>query len=101
MSLGPGIGPGESIIERMVIDMNEAQVCSLEQVEFGVTDDQALGVRVGVDLRAHLQSAARLGICDQLDDHLMTDQRATAPVQRPFFRFHKSSSEPVLFRCKK
>jgi hypothetical protein len=30
--------------------------------EVGVADDQALGVRVGVDLRAHLQSAVRLGV---------------------------------------
>lgn len=54
----------------------------LDLGEIGVADDQALGVRVGVDLRAHLQSAARLGVGYQLDDHLVTDQWATTPVHR-------------------
>jgi 3-mercaptopyruvate sulfurtransferase SseA len=54
----------------------------LDRGEVGVADDQALGVRVGVDLGAHLQSAARLGVGNQLDDHLVTDQRTTAPVHR-------------------
>ena len=49
----------------------------LDRGEIGVADDQALGVRVSVDLRTHLQSAARLGTCYQLDDHLVTNQRAT------------------------
>jgi transposase InsO family protein len=49
MSLGPGIGPGESIIERMVIDMNEAQVCSLEQVRQVLAGTQALEFRQAED----------------------------------------------------
>ena len=49
MSLGPGIGPGESIIEWMVIDMNEAQVCSLEQVRQVLAGTQALEFRQADD----------------------------------------------------
>jgi hypothetical protein len=49
MSLEPGRLPGESIIERMVIDMNEAQVCSLEQVRQVLTGTQALEFRRAED----------------------------------------------------
>ena len=49
MSLKPGIWPGELIIEWMVIDMNEAQVCSLEQVLQVLAGTQALEFRQAED----------------------------------------------------
>jgi hypothetical protein len=49
VSLKPGIWPGELIIEWMVIDMNEAQVCSLEQVLQVLAGTQALEFRQAED----------------------------------------------------
>ena len=52
----------------------------LDAGEVSVTDDHAFGVGVRIDFRADRQSASCLGVGDELDDDLMADQGATAPV---------------------
>jgi hypothetical protein len=58
-SLGAGTG-GVSIIEAMVIDMNEAQVCTLERVRQVVAGAQALALRRAED------DAGRYGWIEQV-----------------------------------
>ena len=47
-----------------------------------ISDDDTLGIRVRVQLRAHGESALGLRASDEIDDHLMTDQRLRPPVHR-------------------
>ena len=47
-----------------------------------IGDDQPLGVLGGVKFGLYREAATRLGIGNQVDDDLMTDQRAATPVHR-------------------
>ena len=59
-------------MELVAIDLDRGEVC--------VRHDQALGIVSVVELGANPQAAARLGTGDEVDDDLMTDERASTPV---------------------
>ena len=48
--------------------------------QFCIRDYQTLGVLGGVKFSAHRQAAAGFGVSNQVDNHLMADQRLPAPV---------------------
>ena len=57
-------------------------VFDIEGGHFGVGDGDALGICIGVEFAAHLETGRGGGGRDQIDDDLIADQRFGAPVLR-------------------
>ena len=49
-------------------------------VQFCIRDDQTLGVLSGVEFSTHGQAAASFGAGNLVDNDLVADQRAPAPI---------------------
>ena len=52
----------------------------MDGFELLIGDLDAFGIGRGIELGAHPQAAASAGVSDEVDHHLMTDQRLTAPI---------------------
>jgi hypothetical protein len=60
----------------------EFMTVNVDGVHLGISDFDAGGVGVGIDLALDLQAGICGGRRDQLNDGLVADQRAPAPVLR-------------------
>ena len=60
----------------------EVVTLDLDSSKVVIGHDQALGIVGTVEFRTHLQTATCLGAGNEVDDDLMTDQRASAPIHR-------------------
>ncbi len=69
-------------LDRVVPVAVKVGSCQFDACELGAGDLFARRIAATIQRCANLQAGGRRGMRDQLDDHLVTDQRLAAPVLR-------------------